>query len=248
VQDAKASPHVFEILRQWLENESDQPVRTQLADNWQTGIEPLMPAPRSFQTLRCPKPVAAPIRPIAVGARSPDEDEQKRNCIEPAGTDNFLDVSIGSASRLANQLFEALWSGNGSRVQAVLETMVRRSSPAQVFILIRNKLAKDSITPISIDWESGLTSSNRQFLRLKIVSMNDTTKSSGATRITIGSDGFVFATMTERWTSDPLYISVDDALARLRGNIRRRLRDFNKVSQPKKENSPDRAHFRVAGF
>lgn len=207
--------------------ESTGPHLTRLADEWQVGVDLLSPLMKDGSST--PRP-ALPVGCTANGAPAAGGADVKQ--AQPnLGRDQFRNVIAPSAVEgLAQHLFDSFRSGNTTSVMDILG-LLNSSTGCHMAVLhvLRNLIVSHNDSPASVEWETGTDSSGKTFMRLKVSKLNDMTRTSGSTKLTIGSDGTAFAFFCERWNSQPHYLSPDEALVTTTTNARERVRDFNRT-------------------
>ena len=233
-------------------DEDDCRWMSRLAAEWQVGLETLVPSNASSFTIsgecltkKCDTVYGAAER-MTQGRPEPDVT---------VCSDEPRPVSDVPPTYLANKLLEAVQSGAASTVEQVLR-LINRQSQSGVAVLreLKENLAKHSSTPLSVDWETGWDANANSFTRISFTLQNDWSKGSGVTKLVIGSDGTTYATFTERWNSNPIYLTPDEALSKVRGSNLKRLRDFNRAPQRSHHSLPSMntlkapRHFKAAGF
>lgn len=226
---------------------------SRLAAEWQVGIETLVPSNATFTISgNCLTNESDTVKGAAESMI-----RVRPECEETVGSDHALKpktTSDAPVTYLANKLIEAVQSGAASTVEQVLR-LIDRQSQSSVVVLreLKEHLAKNSCTPLSVDWETGWDANANSFTRICFTLQNDWSKGSGATKLIIGSDGTTYATFTERWNSTPIYLAPNDALSKVKGSSLKRLRDFNRAPQRSHQSMPAMKtlkaprHFKAAG-
>jgi len=231
-------------------DDKDCPWLTRLADEWQVGIEAL--APLTWQSA---PPAKTFTRPIATTDGTNEKKSPAMIELETGVSALVSEKPVQAAptNYLTGKLLEAIQSGASSTVQQVLQLVGRQPQSSMAALLeLRESLVKGSSTPLTVDWENGTDSNGKPFVRLCFTLKNDWSKGSGSTKLVIGSDNTTYATFVERWNSTPLYLSPDEALEKLQGNHRIRVRDFHKTQRTPQNTNSDFAvprvsrHFRAA--
>jgi hypothetical protein len=214
-----------------IDDTVDEPWISRLADEWQVGIDTLVPL-----TWQSPMPAKTFTRRFDTICDTIAETTESERA---------------PMAYLVEKILEAIETRTTSTVEQVLH-LINRQSQSSVAILIelKNHLLKNSTTPITVDWETGNDSTGKTFTRLNICIMNDCSKGSGSTKLVIGSDSTTYATFTERWNSKPIFLSPDDAIKKISVGNQFGSPAANTVLQQKNELMHKRIsrQFRASGF
>ncbi|MBY0547505.1 MAG: hypothetical protein K2W95_09450 [Candidatus Obscuribacterales bacterium] len=128
---------------------------------------------------------------------------------------------------LLNQLHGALKAGDMKSVQEMLATIAENpKSVASVMNAMKARL--ESSNPLNhVRWEQGKDSDGNSFVRLHIDQTHSHSKSSGSTRVMIGSDGTNTASSNKTWDSPRRNVDPAEALRDVTGAAWRNLKPFN---------------------
>lgn len=204
---------------------------SRLAAEWQVGIETLVPDSATYATSNNSFSEKLDTISDTIDTLPP---VQREVALKLCSNDNGMpeERSNAPATYLAAKLIEAVQHGTASTVEQVLRLINRQSqSTVAVLLVLKETFAKSENSPLSIDWETGWDANANSFTRISFTLLNDWSKGSGATKLIIGSDGTTYATFSERWNATPIYLSPNDALAKVKGSNLKRRRDFNKAPQ-----------------
>lgn len=109
---------------------------------------------------------------------------------------------------------DAIKTGDVKDIQEMLQTLAE--NPQSVDRVLR-ALRDQTKYPNSLSWEKGTDSDGKDFVRLRMTHMNDFSKSSGHTEVTIGSDGRNSATHRDWYNSPDQPISAEQGLRNYQG-------------------------------
>ncbi len=217
--------------------ESENHWMSRLAAEWQIGIETLLPHHSIHSASEALTPAISAMR---------NDRAINKTFTEPK--------PYAPTSYLAEKLIEAIQNGTSSTVEQVLK-LINGQSQSAIAVLseVKERFAKTTSTPLTVDWEIGTDANGKTYTRLNFTVMRDWSLRSGYTKLVIGSDGTTYATYTESWDNTPLFLSPDDAIAQLKFTNLKRIHEQEKA--PKKDQNPVAnfkstkapRHFKVAG-
>lgn len=127
---------------------------------------------------------------------------------------------------LLNNLHGALKSGDMKSVQDMLATIAENpKTVASVMNAMKARL--EGSNPLNhVSWEQGKDNNGNAFVRLTIDQNHSASKSSGSTRVMIGSDGTNVASSNKTWDSPRTNIDPADALRDVTTPVWRNLKPF----------------------
>lgn len=127
---------------------------------------------------------------------------------------------------LLNNLHGALKSGDMKSVQDMLAT-IAENPKAVASVMNAMKARLEGSNPLNhVSWEQGKDNNGNAFVRLTIDQNHSASKSSGSTRVMIGSDGTNVASSNKTWDSPRTNIDPADALRDVTTPVWRNLKPF----------------------
>jgi hypothetical protein len=245
-QTAELATNLAESENHWM---------TRLAAEWQIGIETLLPHHSANSAIsEAPTPSISAMLNTEY-RKSDHANDELGLTTEVTRTYRFTEPKpYAPTSYLAEKLIEAIQNGTSSTVEQVLK-LINGQSQSAIAVLseVKERFARTTSTPLTVDWEIGTDAHGKTYTRLNFTVMRDWSLRSGYTKLLIGSDGTTYATYTESWDNTPLFLSPDDAIAQLKFTNLKRIheqekalkKDQNSVANFKSTKAP--RHFKAAG-